>query len=163
MRPTAKQLQTYKKTGKKKGFSIRDGKIITDEDRVHRQVVEWLKLVHPGVLFHTDAAGELMLDSMRMRQGALNLPGISWPDIQIMAAHRGYFGLFIEMKREGEKLYNDAGIFKNEHLQRQDRTLWLLTERNYLAVFEKGFEAIIEKINWYLLGPPTKIPKHNLE
>lgn len=147
---------------KKRGYSIRDGKIITDEDRVHRQVVEWLKLRHPTVLFHTDSAGELMLDSMRMRQGALNIKGLSWPDLQIMAAHRGYFGLLIEMKREGEELYSAAGLFKNEHLSRQDRTLKLLNERNYLAVFEKGFDRITAKIHWYLEGPVTKIPKHYL-
>lgn len=159
MRPTAKQLQTYRKTGKKKGFSIRDGKIVTDEDRVHRQVVEWLKLVHKDVLFHTDAAGELMLDSMRMRQGALNIPGISWPDISIMEARGGYFGLLVEMKRDGEELYNAAGMFKNDHLSRQDRTLKLLNERGYLAVFAKGFDNIIKAIDGYLSLLPTQVKK----
>ncbi|HLZ17588.1 MAG TPA: hypothetical protein VKQ08_11135 [Cyclobacteriaceae bacterium] len=144
---------------KKRGYTIKDNRIIADEDRVHAQVVTWLKLKHPTILFHTDAAGELMLESMRMRQGRLNIKGISFPDLQIMAAHRGYFGLLIEMKREGEELYNTAGLFKNEHLSRQDCTLKALTERNYLAVFAKGFDAIVKIIDEYLSGPPTQVKK----
>jgi hypothetical protein len=100
---------------------------------------------------------------MRMRQGRLNIKGMSFPDLQIMAAHRGYFGLLIEMKREGEELYNAAGLFKNEHLSRQDRTLKALNERNYLAVFAKGFDAIVKVIDDYLSGPPTQVKKSKIK
>ena len=86
----------------KRGFTIRDNKIIADEDRVHYQVVKYLKLRWPKVLFHTDSAGELMFESQRMRQGKLNHSGISFPDLQILDARGGFLGLLIEMKREGE-------------------------------------------------------------
>jgi hypothetical protein len=144
----------------KRGFQLRtvEGKqkIIADEDRVHYQVVKYLKLKYPKVLFHTDAAGELMLESMRMRQGKLNHPEISFPDLQILEARGGWFGLFIEMKREGENLYSAAGLFKNEHLSRQDATLKALNARNYKAYFAKGFDQITRLIDEYLALPPTK-------
>src|ERR1700676_3039462 len=44
--------------------NIADNRIITDEDRVHQQVVKWLNLVHPGIMYHSDAAGELMTESI---------------------------------------------------------------------------------------------------
>jgi hypothetical protein len=143
----------------KRGFTIRDNKIIADEDRVHYQVVKYLKLRWPKVLFHTDSAGELMFESQRMRQGKLNHSGISFPDLQILDARGGFLGLLIEMKREGENLYNSAGLFKNEHLSRQNATLKALTDRNYLAVFAKGFDAIRKVIDDYMALPPTKISK----
>jgi hypothetical protein len=143
----------------KRGYKIVDNCIIADEDRVHYQVVKYLKLRYPKILFHTDSAGELMFESQRMRQGKLNHKGISWPDLDIREARGGYFGLLIEMKREGECLYNRAGLFKNEHLSRQAKTLIALNERNYLSVFAKGFDAIRKVIDDYMALPPTKISK----
>jgi hypothetical protein len=132
-------------------------KIIANEDRVHYQVVQYLKLRWPKVLFHTDAAGELMLESMRMRQGKLNLQGFSFPDLQIMEARKGYFGLLVEMKREDENLYLVNGLFKDDRISRQDRTIKALIERNYLACFAKGFDSIVKVIDDYLSSPPTKV------
>jgi hypothetical protein len=147
----------------KRGFTIKDGKIIVDEDRVHYQVVKYLKLRYPKLLFHTDAAGELMLESMRMRQGKLNLQGFSFPDLQIMEARGGWFGLLIEMKRDNENLYTASGLFKDDRLSRQDRTIKALNERNYLAMFCKGFDQIRKAIDDYMALPPTKVSKPKIK
>lgn len=142
--------------------NVADNRIIMDEDRVHQQVVKWLNLAHPSVMFHSDAAGELMIESMRIRQSRVNMKGLSFPDLQILAAHGGYFGMFIEIKREGEQIFNQAGIFKNDHLKRQGLTLMMLKDRNYKAIFSKGFDNIIREIGLYLAMPPTKFKKHKL-
>lgn len=147
----------------KRGFQLKaingKTKIITDEDLVHIQVVEWLQFRFPWALFHSDAAGELMTDSMRIRQSKVNPKEMSFPDLQILEARRGYFGLFIELKREEEELFAASGLFKNNHLTRQNHTLNLLKKRRFHAEFAKGFEAAIKIIDWYLSGPQTSIER----
>jgi hypothetical protein len=142
--------------------NVADNRIITDEDRVHQQVVKWLQLVHKDVMFHSDAAGELMTESMRIRQSKVNMPGISFPDLQILEARGGYFGMLVEIKREDETIFNGAGMFKNDHLKRQGLTLMMLKDRNYKAIFSKGLDNIIREIGLYLAMPPTKFKKHKL-
>src|SRR5580692_2260621 len=142
-----------------KSNQIVKGRFVAKEADVHYSVVQWLKLKWPRILFHTDSAGELVFHSQRQRHAKLNHQGIAFPDLQILAAHRGYLGLFVEMKRDGEELYNKSGLWKNEHLIRQNETIKLLNDRNYFAVFEKGFDSTITRIDWYLSGPPTKISK----
>jgi hypothetical protein len=149
-RITSAQLAQAKKNG---------GKFVASEADAHLQVIQWLKLKWPKVLFHTDSAGELVFHSQRQRHAKLNHQGIAFPDLQILAAHGGWFGLFVEMKRDGENLYTAVGIFKNEHLIRQNETIKLLNQRNYKAVFAKGFDEIIRVIDEYLSLPPTKFKK----
>jgi hypothetical protein len=147
-----------------RGFTIRvgDNKIITNEDRVHIQVIQWLQYAYPRAIFHSDAAGELMTASMRIRQSKVNMKEMSWPDLEIPEAHRGFFGMYVEIKREGEQLYKANGTLKNDHLERQAHILGKLTARNYYAIFAKGFEEITQQITWYLSGPKTKVPKHKI-
>lgn len=146
-----------------RGFTIKLNKIITDEDRLHIQIIQWLQFAFPKVIWHSDAAGELMTDSMRIRQAKVNMKDCSWPDLEIPEAHRGFFGFYCEIKRDGERLYKVNGALKTVHLERQQYVLTKLMERNYYSFFGKGFQDITERITWYLSGPATKIGKHNLK
>jgi hypothetical protein len=149
-RITSRQLAAAKKN---------NGKFVASEADTHYQVIQWLKLKWPRVLFHTDSAGELVFHSQRQRHAKLNHEGIAWPDLQILEARGGWFGLLVEMKKEDENLFSSAGIFKNEHLTRQNHTLTYLNQRNYKAVFAKGFTEITAVIDEYLSAPPTKFKK----
>jgi hypothetical protein len=140
-----------------KSNQIVKGRFVAKEADVHYSVVQWLKLKWPKVLFHTDSAGELVFHSQRQRHAKLNHEGIKWPDLQILEARRGYFGCLIEIKREGENLYNDKGMFKTNHLLIQSETLQALSDRNYYAVFSKGFTDTVRVIDWYLSGEHTTI------
>jgi hypothetical protein len=148
-----------------RGFTIRikDNRIIAAEEKVHQMVVTYLCYRWRGVMFHSDAAGELMTESMRIRQSKVNMQDISFPDLFIAESRRGFFGMFIEIKREDEQLFNKSGLYKNQHLIRQAKTLEMLRERNYHAIFEKGFDQIIKRIDDYLSGPATKFKKPKLK
>lgn len=133
-----------------KGKDIKDGKILQLEARLHYDIVQYLKIAYPRVLFRTDPSGELMTEAQRIRQAKLNIPGTKMPDLIILEARHGYHALFLELKKEDVKLYKANGLFSNEHLSRQAGTLELLRQRGYKAEFAKGFQAARKIIDSYL-------------
>jgi len=64
-----------------------------------------------------------------------------------------YCGLFLELKREGVKVFKkDGKTFVNEHLKEQYETLTSLNEKGYYAVFAFGFDQAKNIIDNYLKG-----------
>ena len=70
------------------------------------------------------------------------LPGAS--DLFIAHARGGYHGMFIEIKTlKGSLTPNQVNFLENMNAQK------------YFATCEKGFEAIVARINWYLSLPDS--------
>lgn len=97
---------------------------------------------------------------LAMKQKRLNKR--SWPDLFIAQLKNNmdgspneppiYCGLFIELKREGTKLYLKDGktMVANPHLQEQALMLRALESQGYKAVFGVGFTQTKEIIDGYL-------------
>lgn len=141
MRTTSQQLAAANKNG---------GRFVAEESALHLQIVNYLKLAYPKILFHTDPAGELMTDAMRIRQARLNIKGVKFPDLQLMEARQGYHGLFLEIKKETQRIYLQNGLFAGDHIKRQAETLQMLRDRGYKAEFAKGFQVAKKIIDQYL-------------
>ncbi|HEU5365715.1 MAG TPA: hypothetical protein VFU62_09290, partial [Hanamia sp.] len=69
----------------------------------------------------------------------------------IAAARKGRYGLFIELKRDGEKLYKRDGGFKDEHIKEQAAMLHRLYVSGYETFFAIGFEQAKKFIDDYLM------------
>lgn len=122
------------------------------EEQLHRGVCSYLRLQHPKVMFNTDLSG------IRLTQGqAKKLPGLrssrGMPDLFIMEPRGSYHGLFIELKRDGEKLHQKNGKWKNTHIEEQAEILSKLKMRGYKANFAIGFDEAREIIDEYLKLP----------
>jgi hypothetical protein len=128
------------------------------EDELHVMVAEYLTLRYPSVLFHSDFGSGIKLTmGQAAKQKRLQGGKRSWPDLFIASpryiSNVQYAGLFIELKKQGTKLYLKDGItmVANEHFKEQAVTLSSLRQRGYSAVFGIGFDATKIIIDNYLI------------
>ena len=122
------------------------------ENSVHLQVVTWLKIQYPTLMFRTDMGGIRLNIGQSMRMKTLQ-KGSGWPDLFIAHPIHGKCGLFIEIKATIKDLYKaDGRTFKNEHSEQQAKILKHLTGLGYYADFACGFDGCVALITNYLNG-----------
>lgn len=132
------------------------------EEAVHGQVAKYLKLQYPKVFFRTDfAAGIKMTIGQAVKHKNIQ-QGRAWPDLFIAEPKDKYCGLFIELKRDGEKLKKKNGEWRDEHIREQAETLDILRVKGYAATFAIGFYAAKAIIDSYLSTSQRK-PSTNEE
>lgn len=156
--PEEKDRLLFGLTGSKllKGtFKKRNVSIVKESD-VHLQVCKYLKLQYPNVLFISDfAAGMKMTKGMANRQTMLK-SNHSFPDLMILEPCGGYYGLFIELKRDRGALYKKNGSYiKSEHIEAQITCIDVLNKKGYCATFACGFDEAKNVIDYYFTN--TKI------
>jgi hypothetical protein len=124
-------------------------KLPQKEKDLHRAVCTYLKMQYPNVMFNSDMSGikltmgqAVQAKKLRSNQG--------FPDIVIYEQRCGYNALFIELKRDGERIYKKDGMLASPHLQEQYDCLCMLRERGYEAQFAIGFDQAREIIDQYL-------------
>lgn len=126
-----------------------------------RQVAEYLRLRYPSVLFHSDYGSGIKLTiGQATIQRRLNGGRRSWPDMFIAEPRAvrledgsicHYCGLFLELKREGVKIYKKNGdLVANEHIREQYDMLQALYGKGYKAEFACGFDEAKRIIEEYL-------------
>ena len=120
-----------------------------NEEATHKLICQYLKARYPNVLFNTDLSGIKLTMGQAVKVKALRSCK-GFPDIVIYEPRNGYHGLFIELKREGEKIYKKDGTPVSEHVKEQleviEKLLWL----GYQACICVGFEEAKNVINKYL-------------
>ena len=122
------------------------------EDKLYMQIVKWMKMQHPNIVYHFDTGtGGTYSIGMAVRNAKLN-PFKGYPDFFIPAKVGNYSGLFLELKTEGIKIYLKDGktLRSDSHLREQSDMLSYLTEQGYYADFAVGLDDAIFKINNYL-------------
>lgn len=140
------------------------------ESSVHYQVAQYLKNQYPKVIFRTDfAAGIRMTMGQAVKHKSLQA-GRAYPDLFIaqpfpkrqIVLHASvgsgmenclaikYCGLYLEIKREGTRLWKKNGEPADEHIAEQNQVLTELTHRGYKAEFAVGFEHAKKLIDEYL-------------
>jgi hypothetical protein len=129
-------------------------KLPQKEKDLHRSVCEYIKLQYPKTLFNSDMSGikltmgqAVQAKKLRSNQG--------FPDIVIYEKRGNYSACFIELKREGEKLYKKDGSFVSDHIKEQHDCIIKLISRGYMACFAIGFDNAKGIIDAYLHGVIT--------
>lgn len=131
------------------------------EGILHQQVVDYLHVQYPDVLYRTDfASGIKMTMGQAVKHKRLQKVR-AWPDLQVLRAWPGgnnkhnYLGLFIELKHPegGHMPFLKDGITrsKNKHCMEQWAILDWLTAEGYCACMAVGFDQAKLIIDWYLV------------
>lgn len=143
------------------------------ERLLHEQVVQYLKMQYPAVIFRTDfAAGMKLPIWLAVRQKKMQ-SGRGYPDLFVAEPrtidNMTYYGLFLELKKEGEVIYRQDGAIrasKDNHLAEQQAMIIRLTELGYSAHFAIGFDQAQTLLDWYLSdkgdtthGQPQRTPQ----
>ena len=119
------------------------------EKTEHKQVCDYLKAQYPKVLFNTDASGIKLTIGQAVQMKKLRSCN-GFPDIVIFEPRNGYHGLFIEMKKTGERIFKKDGTPSTPHIAEQLDLIQKLNSKGYYAVFCVGFEHAKRIIDEYL-------------
>lgn len=147
------------------------------ESDLQVRVANYLMQNYPEVQFHSDfGSGCKLTKGQAIKQMKQNGGRKGWPDLFIAEPttlkigetkfediEQDYAGLFIELKKAGEKLFPgkraknrflsiDGKEYKTEHLKEQADVIYELNKRGYMARFAVGFEEAKEIIDYYLGG-----------
>lgn len=130
------------------------------ESNIQVEVCKHLKDNYPDVIFQCDLASGMNLGKHIGGMNARLRSSRGLPDLFIAARNPQniqheidvcYYGLFIELKRDGKSPYlKDGSLSSNEHVQEQAAILKKLEEQGYKAVFAVGAEEAIKIIDEYL-------------
>lgn len=125
-------------------------KLPSKEKDLHRAVCEYLRLQYPKVMFNSDMSG-LRLTIGQATQAKRMRSNQGFPDIVIYEARHGYHALFLELKREGERIFlKDGKTPTTPHIAEQAECINKLCDRMYNAQFVIGFDEAREVIDRYL-------------
>jgi hypothetical protein len=123
------------------------------EKSLHRAVCDYIRMAYPRILFNSDLAGATKLTMGQAVAMKALRSGRGWPDILIAEPRGDYHALFIELKKEGEKLYKKDGVTPvSDHIAEQIAMLDKLKEKGYKAMFGIGWDSTKSIIDFYLKG-----------
>ena len=120
------------------------------EKIIHRQVCEYIRIQYPSVLFNSDMSGAMRLSIGQAVQIKALRSNRGFPDLAIYKQCKGYSGLFIELKKDGEKILNKSGKPATEHIAEQQECMARLAMEGYYCTFAIGFDAAKKIIDNYL-------------
>ena len=133
------------------------------ESKIQVEVCEYIKKNYPDVIFQCDLASGMNLGKHIGGMNARLRSSRGLPDLFI-AHHsyqgapvktpgltRLYYGLFIELKRDGKSPYlKNGSLSSDKHVKEQAAILKRLEAQGYKAVFATGAKEAIAIIDEYL-------------
>ena len=120
------------------------------EKQLHQSVCDYIRWKYPKVLFFSELSGSMRLSIGQATQLKRLRSNRGFPDLICFEPRGGRFGLFIEIKAEGEVLKKKNGEYKTEHLQEQHDVIVKLNELGYCATFGVGIDDCVLIIDNYM-------------
>jgi hypothetical protein len=127
--------------------------IIQSEAQMVQELINWVDIYYPNALVHVDfGSGTKLTKGQAVKQALLNKRR-GHPDLLFYEPRKGYVGLAIEAKREGEKIYRrDGHTPKTEHIREQISYLAALDAREWYTVIGIGLTDTLSLVKRYLDG-----------
>ncbi|MBB1531383.1 hypothetical protein HG463_001760, partial [Candidatus Saccharibacteria bacterium] len=128
----------------------------SSEHNLYEQIARYLQLQYPNIIYRFDIAADLKLTMGQAVKLKRLHPKRGYPDLFIAKTKEikvktvlgsGYSlveikplgGLYIEIKKDGEKLTKKDGSWRTPHIAEQAEALEKLRARGYKAEFGVGF------------------------
>jgi len=120
------------------------------EFTLQKQTCKWLDLQHKDVLYLSDTIASIKLTiPQQVRNKQIQKTDFKCPDLIILQPNNKFHGLFIELKVKSP-YKKDGTVYKDEHLEGQQKTIQDLLEKGYFACFSWDFEMTKNIITSYL-------------
>jgi len=131
---------------------VKKQKLMKHEEYIlQKAVCRFLEMQYPKVLFLSDTIGNVKLtEAQASRNKSIQKKDFKCPDLIILEPRRGYAGLLIELKKGSPFKKDGVTLFKNDHLEAQQKAINDLISKGYLAFFKWDFIDIKNLINWYM-------------
>ena len=125
---------------------------MSSEAKLHEAVCDYIRLQYPDVLFNSDMSGVKLTMGQAIKAKKLR-SSKGFPDLVIYEPRKLgfiYYGLFLELKIEGTKLYKKNGEAATIHIAEQQEMIIKLIKLGYYASFACGFNEAKKIIDEYL-------------
>lgn len=133
---------------------------IDREHQLYEQIARYLQLQYPDVIYRFDLAADMKLTVGQAAKHKRLHPRRGYPDLFIAEPkiRAGFedtwqyesLGLFIELKKEGTRIYKKDGSPASEHIAEQLKVLEDLGKRGYYCYMVAGFDEAKEVIDDYM-------------
>ena len=124
--------------------------MIHHEYLLQKEVCKFLDVNYPDVMYMSDTIANVKLTlPQQARNKAIQKEGFKCPDLIIFEPKGGYSGLFLELKTKSP-FKKDGGLYKNNHLEGQHKTIISLFCKGYAAYFAWDIKQIKDVINNYM-------------
>jgi hypothetical protein len=116
------------------------------EAHLQAAVIRYIKLKYSGARYCASLGGQYQKSHKQNKKATATGYVAGVPDLQIMEARGGYFGLFLELKLNKTRRASPA------------QTAWLmdLNIRGYKAALVTGFDECIDTIDGYFKEKQTE-------
>ena len=136
------------------------------EHDIYKMIADYLRYQYPTVIYRFDLAADLKLTMGQASKHKRLQRYRGYPDLFIAEPKKvviskgehtrlvaGYHGLFIELKREGTRIFKkDGALVADEHIREQFDMLHDLRAKGYAAEFAIGFDEAKKLIDDYMKG-----------
>lgn len=137
------------------------------EHNLYEQIARYLQLQYPDVIYRFDLSADLKLTMGQAAKHKRLHPERGYPDlfiakpkdVKIITKLDGGYnlvetkplgGLYLEIKKDGEKLTKKDGSWRTPHIAEQAEMLERLRQTGYRAEFGVGFDECKQNIDEYL-------------
>ena len=122
------------------------------ESDVQKAAVKYLSMMKGNLIVVSDPNGIRLTIGQATQLKKMRLPPEGGhPDILVLEPKGEYHGLFIEVKKEGTKIYKKDGSHASEHVQKQSAVHDRLRLKGYFGGFACGVDQCVSMIEEYLL------------
>ena len=136
------------------------------EHDIYKMIADYLRYQYPTVIYRFDLAADLKLTMGQASKHKRLQRYRGYPDLFIAEPKKvviskgehtrlvaGYHGLFIELKREGTRIFKkDGALVADDHIREQFDMLHDLRAKGYAAEFAIGFDEAKKLIDDYMKG-----------
>ncbi len=157
---SAREFQKINAEEKKKSK-----KPVKHEEKIQIRLCEYVRVKYPHVIFECDLASGTKLTIGQAVKAKAMRSNRGMPDFRIFHKVSRYNGLFLELKKEGEKLtltrdskkmtkgdykIRKAGDWADIHIEEQFDVLCKLVAQDFSANFAIGLEDAIKRVDFYM-------------
>lgn len=122
---------------------------VPSEGKEQAMLIEMITLKYPHAIYRVGMESGKRNPMIAKKQGINS----GWPDIYFPYAAHGYRDLYIELKKQNEKLFKkDKVTPKDTRIANQIMIMDFLKSGGSYAAFCFGAKEAIKIIDWYLMG-----------
>ena len=126
---------------------------MTREHDIYTMIADYLRYQYPEVIYRFDLAADLKLTMGQASKHKRLQRYRGYPDLFIAESVGGYSGLYLEIKKDGTRIFKkDGTLVSDEHIREQYDMLHDLRRKSYAAEFGIGFDATKKLIDDYMRG-----------
>lgn len=119
------------------------------EENLQIAVCKYIRHQFPQVIFTSESSGLRLTMGQAVKAKKCRSEG-KLPDLIILEPRGHASGLILELKKQGEVVYNRDGSYRAGHVAEQGKTLERLRKKGYIAQFVIGFDNAKFIIDTYL-------------